>query len=65
MKQEIIILGCGWLGMALAFEFINKGYNVKGSATSNNNFDKLKSKGVIPFIIEIKQRENDISGPNK
>ena len=62
MKQEISILGCGWLGMALAFELINKGYSVKGSATSNNNFDKLKSKVVTPFIIDIKQRENDVSG---
>ena len=47
--------------MALAFELINKGYSVKGSATSNINFDKLKSKGVTPFITDIKQRENDIS----
>ena len=62
MKQEISILGCGWLGMALAYELKNKGYNVKGSATSNNNFDKLKAKLVTPFIIDIKHRENDISG---
>jgi hypothetical protein len=47
--------------MALAFELINKGYNAKGSATSNNNFDKLKSKGVAPFTIDIKQKENGIS----
>ena len=47
--------------MALAFELINKGYAVKGSATSNKNFDKLKSKLVTPFIIDIKQRENNTS----
>lgn len=62
LKQEISILGCGWLGMTLAFELINKGYIVKGSATSNSNFDKLKAKLVRPFIIDIKHRENDISG---
>ncbi len=62
MKQEISILGCGWLGMALAFELINKGYSVKGSATSNNSFDKLKSKVLTPYIVDIKQRENDILG---
>lgn len=61
MKRKISILGCGWLGMALAFDLINKGYNVKGSATSNNNFDQLKSKGVTPFTIDIEQIENDIS----
>ena len=47
--------------MSLAFELTNKGYNVKGSATSNNNFDKLKSKLVTPFIIDIKQLKNNIS----
>mgnify|MGYP001943360190 CR=1 FL=1 len=61
MKQEISILGCGWLGMALAFELINKGFGVKGSNTSSHNFNQLKSKGIRPFIINIKQRENDIS----
>ena len=47
--------------MPLAFELIDKGYRVRGSATSNNKFDQLKSKLVTPFIIDIKQRENDIS----
>lgn len=61
LKQNISILGCGWLGMALAFELIDKDYVVKGSTTSNNKFDKLKSKGVIPFTIDIKQREDEIS----
>jgi nucleoside-diphosphate-sugar epimerase len=61
LKQKISLLGCGWLGMALAFELSNKGYNIKGSSTSNNNFNKLKSEGVTPFIVDIKQRERDVS----
>lgn len=60
LKQKISILGCGWLGMPLAFELTNKGYQVKGSTTSNNKFDKLKSQGVTPFVVDIKQPENDI-----
>jgi nucleoside-diphosphate-sugar epimerase len=61
LKQKISILGCGWLGMTLAFELINKGYDVKGSTTTNDKIDELKSKGITPFIIDIDQRENDIS----
>lgn len=61
MKQKISILGCGWLGTSLAFELIDKGYNVKGSATSDKNFELLKSKLVTPYIIDIKEIKNNIS----
>lgn len=61
MKQRISILGCGWLGKALAIKLIKKGYDVKGSSTSNKNFDKLKLKGITPFTIDIRKRENDVS----
>ena len=47
--------------MPLAFELIKKGYQVKGSSTSNINFDKLINKDVSPFIIDIRKRENDTS----
>ena len=61
MKPKISILGCGWLGKALAYELIHKGYNVKGSSTSNNNFDKLKLKGITPFVIDINKITDTIS----
>lgn len=56
MKQRISILGCGWLGTALAFELIQKGYAVNGSTTSNIKFNLLKSNGVTPFKIDISNR---------
>jgi len=62
LKQRISILGCGWLGMALAMELIKKGYSIKGSLTSNDKFDKLKSQGIIPFVIDLNKRNYDISG---
>jgi nucleoside-diphosphate-sugar epimerase len=61
MKQEISILGCGWLGMHLASNLVHKGFVVKGSTTSNNKLEKLKSKGIIPFLIELNNLENNIS----
>lgn len=61
MKQTISILGCGWLGTALAADLISKGYTVKGSSTSKEKRVKLKSIGVAPYVIDISQRTLDIS----
>ncbi|MGK0253179.1 MAG: nucleoside-diphosphate-sugar epimerase [Mariniflexile sp.] len=62
MKQTISILGCGWLGMALATALIKNGYSVKGSLTSKDKFSELKSQGIIPFVIDLKKINYDISG---
>ena len=57
MTQRISILGCGWLGLPLAFELTQKGYITKGSTTSDSKVEILKSKGIISFIINIGKRE--------
>jgi len=61
LKQKISILGCGWLGLDLALNLINNGYNVKGSATSRSSFENLKIKAIPAFIVDIKQRERVVS----
>ena len=61
LKQNISILGCGWLGLDLALNLINNGYNVKGSATSRSSFENLKIKAIPAFIVDIKQRERVVS----
>lgn len=61
LKQEISILGCGWLGLDLALDLINKGYSVKGSATSSSSFNNLKTKAIPAFIVDINKRESVIS----
>jgi nucleoside-diphosphate-sugar epimerase len=61
LKQKISILGCGWLGLDLALNLINNGYNVKGSATSRSSFENLKIKAISAFIVDIKQRERVVS----
>jgi nucleoside-diphosphate-sugar epimerase len=61
LKQKISIIGCGWLGMPLAADLAQKGFIIKGSTTSTNKLEKLKSEGVIPYLIELNKLENNIS----
>jgi nucleoside-diphosphate-sugar epimerase len=51
--KRISILGCGWLGLPLARFFTGKGFQVKGSTTSEGKFDALRAAGVEPFRIAI------------
>jgi len=61
LNKKISILGCGWLGMTLALELIEKGYNVSGSTTTHSKLSKLKSNGITPFVIYIGDENIDIS----
>ena len=61
MKQDISILGCGWLGMALAADLCQKGYSVKGSNTSAYNFEALKNIGIKPYVLDLGNRAIDSS----
>ena len=56
MKQ-ISILGCGWLGLPLAKQLIQKGYLVKGSTTSSDKLEVLKNIGILPYSIIISDGE--------
>lgn len=56
MKQ-ISILGCGWLGMPLAKSFLEKGFSVKGSTTSQEKISILETNGIQPFKIELSEAE--------
>ena len=56
MKQ-ISILGCGWLGLPLAKQLVQKGFAVKGSTTSSDKLELLKSLGILPFSINITAEE--------
>ena len=61
MKKIIGILGCGWLGIALAIKLIEKGHKVYGSTTSHTNLNRLESYGITSSIIDITERDADIS----
>jgi nucleoside-diphosphate-sugar epimerase len=49
--QSISILGCGWLGKALAIDLASKGYRVKGSTTSEHKLADLDTHHIMPFLV--------------
>ena len=59
-REKIAILGCGWLGLPLAKSLLAKGYEVKGSTTSESKLELLKNAGISPFQIQLE--ENQIIG---
>ena len=58
--MKVSILGCGWLGFPLAKKLIEIDFEVKGSTTSENKLDLLKSNNIEPFLITIS--EDKITG---
>lgn len=56
-REKISILGCGWLGLALAKSLLLKGYEVKGSTTSESKLDVLKNAGILPFQIQLEEHQ--------
>ena len=53
--NKISILGCGWLGLPLAKSLLSKGYEVKGSTTSQSKLELLKNAGISPFQIQLEE----------
>lgn len=47
------ILGCGWLGLPLAKQFITKGVCIKGSTRSEEKALLLREQNIVPYIINI------------
>ena len=56
-RKKIAILGCGWLGLPLAKSLLSKGYEVKGSTTSESKLDVLKNAGILPFQIQLEEHQ--------
>jgi nucleoside-diphosphate-sugar epimerase len=53
--MKVSILGCGWLGFPLAKKLIEIGFEVKGSTTSENKLDILKSNNIEPYLLELSE----------
>ena len=56
-REKIAILGCGWLGLPLAKSLLSKGYEIKGSTTSESKLDVLKNAGISPFQIQLEEHQ--------
>lgn len=59
-KKKVAILGCGWLGFALAENLVQDGYCVKGSTTSPEKFEDFKNADIEP--VQIQLTESGIKG---
>lgn len=58
-KNQISILGCGWLGFPLAKHLVERGYSIKGSTTSDSKIKVLNEGGIDPFLLSINQNTID------
>lgn len=56
-NKTISILGCGWLGWALAKHLVSLGHQVKGSTTSPKKINLLRADNIDAFQIDL---ANDI-----
>ena len=55
--KTIAILGCGWLGLPLAKSLLLKGYELKGSTTSESKLEVLKNAEILPFQIQLETHQ--------
>ena len=53
----ISILGCGWLGLPLARQLVQQGHQIKGSTTSQQKMEFMKSIGIAPYLIKLTEKE--------
>lgn len=62
MSKTISILGAGWLGLPLGKFLVEKGYDVKGSTTSESKLKVIDAAGVQPFLLSVEGKQ--IQGEN-
>ena len=55
--RNVSILGCGWLGKSLAASFLEEGFSVKGSTTSEEKIEILELLGVETYLVNISEFE--------
>lgn len=51
--KNVSILGCGWLGKELGIYFTKKEYKIKGSTTSKDKLQELKSVEIKPYLVNV------------
>jgi nucleoside-diphosphate-sugar epimerase len=60
LTDTVGIMGCGWLGLALAKDLLKSGYVIKGTTTSITKLKTLKKEEIEGFIIKL--NEDGIEG---
>jgi nucleoside-diphosphate-sugar epimerase len=62
-NKTVSILGCGWLGVPLAQHLLTKGFSVKGSVTSPEKFELLRSVGISTCLLILNEGDIQIDDP--
>ncbi len=52
-NPTVLVLGCGWLGLALAQHLVATGHQVLGTTTSPDNLAILESAGIQPHVLRL------------
>ena len=58
MNQTIAVIGCGWLGLPCAIQFVAEGYIVRGTTTTPSKISILENHGIEPYLLDL-----DSEGP--
>ncbi len=53
--KTISLLGCGWLGLPLAKQLMEKGYTVKGTTTTEDKITVLERACVVPYLLALSE----------
>ncbi len=53
MSERVAIVGCGYVGAALARELCAHGHDVLATTTSPARVDELRSLGALPAVVEL------------
>jgi len=57
-RSKVSILGCGWFGFPLAKQLVNSGYQVKGSTTTSDKLEDMRSLGIDAYLFSLDQAED-------
>jgi len=56
--MKISVVGCGWLGLPLAKHFVENGFTVYGSTTSESKLKLLQGLKITPFLWDVSSNED-------
>ena len=52
-SSTVLVLGCGWLGMALARGLVAAGHRVLGTTTTPDNLAAMAEAGIEPHLLQL------------
>ena len=52
-RSTVLVLGCGWLGLALAESLVQSGHRVLGTTTTPENIPDLEARGIEPHLLRL------------